>query len=97
MFTEISRFNNIRRESGARQLSTPVALRKVMKIFEREAKQADKATRTKILANAGNRHMSKIIPQLTVDLGDSKDAMKAASQIQKDLSSHTRSFPHCKG
>ncbi|EOR03891.1 hypothetical protein E3P89_01261 [Wallemia ichthyophaga] len=85
-FSDISHINNIRRESGAKQLSIPAEYRKEMNRSEREAKQADKATRTKGLANARNRYMSEIIPQLTLDLGDSKHAMKAASQMWKDLS-----------
>lgn len=85
-YADISYINDVRRENGMKSLSIPAEYRKEMNRCEREAKQADKANRTRGIANARNRFMSEVIPKLSKDLGDSKDAMKAASEKWKELS-----------
>ncbi|TIA93626.1 hypothetical protein E3P99_00101 [Wallemia hederae] len=84
-YSDISYINDIRRENNMKPLSVPAEYRKEWSRLEREARQADKLNKTKGIANARNRFMSEVIPQLSKDLGDSKDAMRVASAKWKEL------------
>ncbi|EIM23483.1 hypothetical protein WALSEDRAFT_62153 [Wallemia mellicola CBS 633.66] len=83
--SDISLINEERRLYGMKPLSFPKEYMKEIRENERQARQAEKSLKPKGIANSRIRFMKEVIPSLSRELGNSQEAMKAASKQWNEL------------
>lgn len=92
--SDISLINEERRLYGMKPLSFPKEYMKEIRENERQARQAEKSLKPKGIANSRIRFMKEVIPSLSRELGNSQEAMKAASKQWNELTDDEKEVSH---